>query len=134
VAAAIKGERDIAVGNAIGSSIYNILLVLGATALVAPHGVAVAQSVQHFDLPVMIAASVACLPIFFTGYRIDRWEGAFFLGYYVCYLVYLVLRATEHDLVEPFSKAMLFFVLPLTLLTVAVVVVRSWRAMHRARN
>ena len=134
VAAAVKGERDIAVGNAIGSSIYNILLVLGATALVAPHGVAVAQSVQHFDIPVMIAASVACLPIFFTGYRIDRWEGAVFLGYYICYLSYLVLQATEHDLVEPFSEAMLFFVLPLTLLTFVILVTRSWRATRRAPN
>jgi len=125
VAAAIKGERDIAVGNAIGSSIYNIFLVLGVTALVAPHGVAVAQSVQHFDIPVMIAASVACLPIFFTGYRIDRWEGGVFLGYYICYLSYLVLQATEHDLVAPFSKAMLFFVLPLTLLTIVTVLART---------
>jgi len=62
VVAALRGERDIAVGNAIGSSLYNILLVLGTTALVAPMGVAVAQSVQNFDLPVMIAVSVACLP------------------------------------------------------------------------
>ncbi len=128
VAAAIKGERDIAVGNAIGSCIYNLLLVLGVTALVAPAGVAVAQSVQNFDLPVMIAVSIACLPIFFTGSRIDRWEGAVFLGYYACYMAYLVLRATEHDLLQPFSQTMMYFVLPLTLLTIVIVVVRSWRA------
>ena len=82
----------------------------------------------------MIAASVACLPIFFTGYRIDRWEGAVFLGYYICYLSYLVLQATEHDLITPFSKAMLFFVLPLTLLTLSILVVRSWRVVHRAQG
>lgn len=134
VAAAVKGERDIAVGNAIGSSIYNILLVLGATALVAPAGITVAQSVLNFDLPVMIAVSIACLPIFFTGYRIDRWEGAVFLGYYACYMAYLVLRATEHDLLEPFSHTMLFFVLPLTLLTLALLVVRSWRIARRLQN
>ncbi|UCH47519.1 MAG: calcium/sodium antiporter [Betaproteobacteria bacterium] len=133
VVAAVKGERDIAVGNAIGSSIYNILLVLGATALVAPAGIAVAQSVQNFDFPVMIAVSVACLPIFFTGYRIDRWEGSVFLGYYFSYAAYVVMKATEHDLLEPFSETMMFFVLPLTLLTVAVLLARAWRAVPRAQ-
>lgn len=129
VVAAMKGERDIAVGSAIGSSIYNILLVLGATALVAPAGIAVAQSVQNFDLPVLIAVSVACLPIFFTGYRIDRWEGAVFLGYYFSYAAYVVMKATEHDLLEPFSKTMMFFVLPLTVLTIVVLVGRARRAV-----
>ncbi len=125
VVAALKGERDIAVGNAIGSSIYNILLVLGATALVSPAGIAVAQSVQNFDLPVMIAVSIACLPIFFTGYRIDRWEGAVFLAYYFGYTAYVVMKATDHDLLEPFSQTMVLFVLPLTLLTVLIVLART---------
>jgi cation:H+ antiporter len=125
VVAAIKGERDIAVGNAIGSSIYNILLVLGVTAFVSPAGIAVAQSVQNFDLPVMIAVSVACLPILFTGYRIDRWEGAVFLAYYIAYTGYVVLKATEHDLLEPFSRAMAVFVLPITVLTLFVVLFRA---------
>ena len=120
-----EGERDIAVGNAIGSSIYNILLVLGVTAMVAPAGIAVAQSVQNFDIPVMIAVAVACLPILFTGYRIDRWEGAVFLAYYLAYTGYVILRATEHDLLEPFSRAMLIFVLPITILTLVVVLLRT---------
>jgi len=126
VVAAIKGERDIAVGNAIGSCIYNILLVLGVTALIAPAGIAVAQSVQNFDLPVMIAVSVACLPILFTGYRIDRWEGGVFLAYYLAYTGFVVLKATEHDLLEPFSRVMMIFVFPITMLTIAIVLVRAW--------
>jgi cation:H+ antiporter len=134
VVAAFKGERDIAVGNAIGSSIYNILLVLGVTALVAPAGIAVAQSVQNFDFPVMIAVSVACLPIFFSGYRIDRWEGAIFLGYYFSYTAYVVMKATAHDLLEPFSATMMFFVMPLTLLTVFVLVARAWRAVPKPQT
>jgi cation:H+ antiporter len=128
VVAALKGERDIAVGNAIGSSIYNILLVLGVTALIAPAGIEVAQSVSNFDLPVMIAVSVACLPIFFTGYRIDRWEGAVFLGYYFSYAAYVVMKATEHDLLEPFSETMVFFVMPLSVLTAALLLARARRA------
>lgn len=128
VVAAIKGERDIAVGNVVGSSIYNVLAVLGATALVAPAGIVVAPSVLSFDLPVMIATSIACLPIFFTGHRVDRWEGAVFLAYYGFYTAYVVMRATEHDLLAPFSSIMTLFVLPITLLTLAVVAARAWRS------
>ena len=131
IVAAVKGERDIAVGNAIGSCIYNILLVLGATGLIAPAGIAVAQSVQNFDLPVMIAVSVACLPILFTGYRMDRWEGAVFLAYYFGYTAFVVMKATEHDLLEPFSQAMMIFVIPLTLLTMVVLLIRAWLAARK---
>ena len=133
VVAAIKGERDIAVGNAIGSCIYNILLVLGVTALIAPAGIVVAQSVQNFDLPVMIAVSVACLPILFTGYRIDRWEGGVFLAYYLAYTGFVVLKATEHDLLEPFSRVMMIFVLPITFLTIAIVLIRAWLGSKPSR-
>jgi cation:H+ antiporter len=128
VVAALKGERDIAVGNVVGSSIYNVLAVLGATALVAPAGIAVAPSVLSFDLPVMIAVSIACLPIFFTGHRVDRWEGAVFLGYYACYTAFVVMKATEHDLLAPFSLAMAAFVVPITVLTLAIVAFRAWKA------
>jgi cation:H+ antiporter len=127
VMAALKGERDIAVGNVVGSCIYNVLAVLGATAVVAPDGLTVAPSVLTFDLPVMIAVSIACLPILFTGYRIDRWEGAVFLAYYACYSAYLVLRATEHALLDPFSAVMGAFVLPITLITLAVLGSRALR-------
>ncbi len=133
VVATIKGERDIAVGNAIGSCIYNLLLVLGVTALIAPAGIAVAQSVLNFDLPVMIAVSVACLPILFTGYRIDRWEGGVFLAYYLAYTCFVVFKATEHDLLEPFSRVMLIFVLPITILTIVIVLVRTWLDSKQSR-
>jgi hypothetical protein len=57
VAASLKGERDLAVGNAIGSCLFNILAVMGLAALVAPDGIAVAKSALHFDIPVMIAVA-----------------------------------------------------------------------------
>jgi cation:H+ antiporter len=47
-------------------------------------------------MPIMIAVAIACLPIFFTGHAIARWEAAVFLGYYVAYTSYLVLDAAEH--------------------------------------
>jgi cation:H+ antiporter len=127
IVAGIRGERDIAVGNAVGSNIFNLLLVLGVCSVVAPDGIAVSMPATNFDIPVMIAVAVACLPIFFTGYRIARWEGILFLAYYVAYTMYLFLNATEHDALEEFSAIMLLFVMPLTLLTLVILAIRSFR-------
>jgi cation:H+ antiporter len=128
VLATIRGHRDIAVGNVIGSNIFNILGVLGLSGMVAPAALSVAPSVIAFDLPVMTAVAVACLPILFTGYRIARWEGAVFVGYYAAYMAYLILDATGHDALRGFSTVMMLYVIPLTLVTLAVVVYRSLRA------
>jgi len=92
VAAAIKGERDLAVGNAVGSNIFNILLVLGATSMLVPGGIPVSTQALGFDFPVMLAVSLVCLPVCFTGWIISRWEGALFLVYYLAYIIYMVLR------------------------------------------
>ncbi len=129
--AAIRGERDIAVGNAVGSNIFNLLSVLALTGIVAPAGIAVAPAAFNFDVWVMLAVAVACLPVFFTGYEISRWEGALFVGYYVIYLAYLILAATQHDALPAFSAVMMLFVLPLTLITLAVTVLRELRARRR---
>ncbi len=127
VIATMRGERDIAIGNVIGSNIFNILGILGVTCLLAPEGIAVAPAVNRFDFPVMIAVAVACLPVFFTGHRIARWEGAVFLGYYIAYTAYLILAAQEHDVLPVYAGVMMWFVLPLTVLTLAVVLWRSIR-------
>ena len=126
--AALRGERDIAVGNIVGSNLMNILVVAGGTSLLAAGGVHVARAAITFDMPVMLAVAVACLPILFTGHRIDRWEGFLFVGYAAAYTAYLVLQATEHRALGPFNVVMLAFVLPLTAVTVAIVTVRSVRA------
>ena len=133
ITAAIRGQRDIAVGNVVGSNIFNILAVLGLTAMVAPGGLPVSQAAINFDYPVMMAVAVACLPIFFVGYTIQRWEGALFLGYYVAYTVYLVFAATEHDALPVFSQAMMWFVVPLTVITLGVVLARELKA-RRSRQ
>jgi cation:H+ antiporter len=131
IIASIRGERDIAVGNVVGSNIFNILSVLGLAALIAPNGVTVSPAALRFDIPVMLAVAVACLPIFFTGHLIARWEGALFLGYYIAYTLYLILEATQHDALPAFSAVMELFVLPLTALTFVVIVVRTMRARKR---
>jgi len=131
VAAAIKGERDIAVGNAVGSNIFNLLSVLALTGIVAPSGIAVAPAAYNFDVWVMLAVTIACLPVFFTGNEIARWEGLMFIGYYVAYLAYLILAATQHDALPMFSNVMLLFVIPLTVLTLAVTVLRELRSRQQ---
>ncbi len=120
IVAALRGQRDIAVGNVVGSNIFNLLAVLGAAGLVAGNGLAVPEAARNFDLWVMLAVAFACLPILMTGRVIARWEGALFLGYYAAYLLYLVLAAEKHDGLQAFSSIMLSFVLPLTALTILV--------------
>ena len=129
VLATIRGERDIAVGNVIGSCIFNLLSVLGLGGIVAPNGIPVAEGALSFDIPVMIAVAIAALPIFFTGYTIARWEAALFLGYYIAYTGYLILDAADHDLTTHLGAAITWFVLPLTVLTIAATVIRQ---RHRA--
>jgi cation:H+ antiporter len=132
ILATLRNKRDIAIGNVVGSNIYNLLAILGLSSLVTPGGLQVASSLLSFDLPIMLAVAFACLPIFFTGYRIARWEGALFLGGYIAYTAYLVLAATQHDALPMLSNAMLFFVLPLVAITLAVVTLRTLRARNRA--
>jgi cation:H+ antiporter len=128
VMAALRGERDIAVGNVVGSNIFNILAVLGLSASVAPTELSVAPALLAIDIPIMTAVALACLPIFFTGNRIARWEGALFLGLYASYTAYLILHATGHDALDGYGAAMAGFVLPLLAVTLAVLVWRHWRA------
>ncbi len=127
IIAAIRNERDIAIGNIVGSNIFNILFVLGLSAAVSPAGVAVAPAAARFDIPVMVVVALVCLPIFFTGRELSRWEGWLFLGYYVAYTAYLILNSSGHDALPWLSAALLYFALPLTALVLAVQLARSAR-------
>ncbi len=125
VMAAFKGERDIAVGNVVGSSTFNIFGCIGLSALVAGDaGLLVPASVLNFDIWVMCAVALACLPVFLTGREIARWEGGVFLLYYGAYMVYLVLAAQQHGALAPFSSVMLGFVIPITVVTLVASLMR----------
>jgi cation:H+ antiporter len=123
VVAAARGERELAVGNVVGSNIFNIGAVMGIVATVSPGGVPVEPSAVNFDLPVMVAVAVALLPIAFTGYGIARWEGGLFVAYYAAYTLFLLLDATTHDALPEYSALMLTFVVPLTALTLMLLAV-----------
>lgn len=128
VVASLRNERDIAVGNIIGSNVMNLAFVLGIGAVIARGGLEVAPSALHFDFPVMIAAALACLPVFYTGQRITRWEGALFLVFYIAYVAYLTLNATEHDAAPALSVVMMSFVIPITVVTLGILTIRTVRA------
>ncbi|HNQ78458.1 MAG TPA: calcium/sodium antiporter [Acidobacteriota bacterium] len=125
VIAAIRGERDIAVGNVVGSNLFNTMPVLGLSAIAAPRGLEVSAAMLRFDIPVMISVALACLPLFFTGGRICRKEGALLLGYYFAYTLYLVLASSHHDALPAFSAAMLYFAIPITAVTLTFYAARE---------
>src|SRR5690606_12814922 len=102
--AALRGQRDIAVGNVIGSNVFNILAVLGVTGLVSSGGIPISEAARNFDLWVMLAVAFACLPIMLTGREIARWEGLVFLGYYAAYTAWLILAAQQHAALGGFSS------------------------------
>lgn len=131
VIASLRGERDIAVGNVIGSNIFNIMSVLGFSSLVSPESIPVSQAALNFDIPVMIASAVACFPVFLAGFIIKRWEGMVFLGYYGVYTAYLILQASHHDALPIFSHVMMWFVIPLTILTLTL---SLWHGLRQLRS
>ena len=120
VVASFRGQRDIAVGNVVGSNLFNILCVLGLTSAVSPTGVAISPEALAFDIPVMVAVAVMCLPIFLTHGVICRWEGGVFLMYYFLYTTYVVLHATKANFGPGFGKVIVFVVIPLTVFVLAV--------------
>lgn len=134
IVAALRGERDIAVGNIVGSNLFNIMGVLGLAGIVAPAGMAVSPAVIGFDLPIMIAVALACLPILFTGGVISRMEGALLVGYYIAYTMYLVLAASHHDALAGFTAVMLYFVIPLTVASLVFVAWNEFRGSRARRR
>jgi cation:H+ antiporter len=132
--AAIKGERDIAVGNAVGSNIFNLLSVLGLSSIISPSGLPVSEGALSFDFPIMIAAAIACLPVFYIGYSISRWRGFMFLGYYIAYTIYLVLDAQDHPSTSGIEVALLYFVIPLTVLTLGYMTFHEVKSKRMLRK
>lgn len=122
-----KGENDIAIGHIVGSNISNLLGVMGLGALLSPQAIEIPQKALTFDIPIMIAASIGALPIFFTGHRISRWEGILFLFYYALYLTFLLLEMRFRSSLFYFTTALFFFIIPLTILTVIIGVVRHFQ-------
>jgi cation:H+ antiporter len=132
ILAGIRGASDIALGNAIGSNIFNVLLVLGACAALAPGGVAVSEVAMAFDIPVMIAVAVACLPLFYSGWRIRRWEGGLLLTTYCVYIGYLFLKISEHPAIDDCRRFLFYVAAPIVGVLLSISAWRSWRLERQA--
>ncbi|MGK2966713.1 MAG: calcium/sodium antiporter [Tepidiformaceae bacterium] len=132
VLASLRGERDIAVGNVVGSNLFNILAVLGVSSLVAG-GLPVADAAIRFDIPFAAVVAIACLPVFFAGYAITRLNGVVFLGFYVAYTVYLLLDASNHDALGNYTLVTFGFAGPIVLLTFLALAVQAFRGNRKRR-
>ncbi|VVP93224.1 Inner membrane protein YrbG [Pseudomonas fluorescens] len=132
--AALRGQRDIAVGNVIGANLFNLLGVLGLTALIAPMPLSVSPNALDFDLPVMLGVAALCLPVFYSGYRVTRVEGLLLLGLYLVYGLHVVSFTTGMPLAGKLEQLMLFYVLPPLLAFLLFTSVRAWRRQHHKRD
>ena len=128
VLATIKGERDIAVGNVVGSNIFNILGVLGLSGLVGKTELQASSFVQDVDVPVMVLVAAICLPVFFSGRNLmHRYEGFGFVVAYAIYVTYLVWKSSDAGAPGWYADIVWFAVVPLA---VVVVLVTAWRDRH----
>lgn len=118
--AAYRGQRDIAVGNVVGSNLFNVCCVAGLTSIVAPDGIPVGSQAIQFDLPVMVAVAVICFPIFGLGGVIKRFEGALFLVYFGLYTAFLIVSSTDPESKTDFGSTLIKIVVPLTILILGV--------------
>ncbi len=91
VVSTLRQQRDIAVGNLLGSSIYNILLILGVTALFPASGIVVDPALVRIDIPIMTLVALICVPVFLTGRGVSRLEGGLMVAAYLAYLAYLII-------------------------------------------
>ncbi len=91
IVSTIRGDRDIAVGNLIGSSTYNLTLILGTSLFFAPGQIALERELVVIDLPAMVVVALACIPVFLTGRRVSRGEGIAFVAAYAAFLAYLLI-------------------------------------------
>ncbi|MGD1920604.1 MAG: hypothetical protein ACFCAD_17995 [Pleurocapsa sp.] len=97
-------------------------------------GINVSPTVLNFDILVAIAVALACLPIFYSGKRIDRVEGSLFLFYYLAYNGYLVLKATNSSSLSLYSSIMLYGVLPLTFIFLVTAAILEKKAEKKRKG
>jgi cation:H+ antiporter len=113
IIATLKGERDIAIGNVVGSNIFNILAVLGLSGLLSPTPLLAGEQLIQIDMPVMLAAATLCLPLFFFGSTLNRFEGFLFLLLYTGYLWFTVATAVSLPYLPQLQTGLLYGLVPI---------------------
>lgn len=127
VIAAVKGQRDIAVGNVVGSNIFNILCVLGISGLLSPTPLLAGAQLAQIDIPVMVGVAALCVPLFFAGAVLSRIEGLLFLVLYAAYVWYLIALALSLSYLPALQSGVLYGLLPLTAFYVSGSLLLHWR-------
>jgi len=112
VVASLRGERDIAVGNVVGSNIFNILCVLGLSGTISPTPLLAGDQLANLDIPVMLGVALLCVPFFFAGSMVNRIEGALFLSCYVAYTWYLIALTLKHSYLADLQQGIVYGLLP----------------------
>lgn len=118
IVASIKGQRDIAVGNVVGSNIFNLLAVLGFSGVLSSNGLAGNEQLVQQDFPVMLAVALLCVPLFFTGAILSRIEGALFFILYLAYTLFLIGGALHAPWLASVHGIIVYALIPLTVVVV----------------
>lgn len=118
IVASIKGQRDIAVGNVVGSNIFNLLAVLGVSGVLSSNGLAGNEQLVQQDFPVMLAVALLCVPLFFTGAILSRIEGALFFILYLAYTLFLIGGALHAPWLASVQGIIVYALIPLTVVVV----------------
>ncbi len=138
VVATLRGERDIAVGNVVGSNLFNLLGVLGLAGALSSGGVPLSEDVVWFDLPIMALAALACAPLFLTKGQISRWEGGMLAAYYAAYAACLVLASgADSGIGLSFAKNAqnaVYFMAPLILIALGAAAFSVWKGRKEGRG
>ena len=125
IAAAVRGQRDMAVGNVVGSNVFNLLMVLATAAMLSPAGIMVSPSVWQFDFLAMTFVAVICLPIFISQSTVSRGEAFLMLGLYMIYFAIIICDATGITGVAHAKTGYVFVVLPVCFVLVLFFALRQ---------
>ena len=131
IQAALSGASGIAIGNVVGSNIFNLLGVLGASAALSSSGIPVNRELIRLDYPVMLAATLVLIPICWNGFAIKRWEGVLLAAFYVAYVAFLVMDAGDSTAPELF-RTMMLIVIPIVMLAFFTTGFQGWRKYRAA--
>jgi cation:H+ antiporter len=133
VTAIRRDHHELAVGGIFGSCLFNIVGVPAVMAIVSATAMPVAVEAVSVDVPIMILAVVACLPLFLTGHRMSRSEGVLFLTYYTAYVVLLYIRGSASVALSDYQIELLVLALPILVVT-GVIAFRHLRQRRLAIN
>ncbi len=130
IIASIRGQTDLAIGNVIGSSLLNQLLVLGSCAFLSgSKGLNVDTILINRDFPIMVLTALACMPIFWTKGRISRTEGAILMTLYILYITDQVLPHAQPLLQSQYRFIVVFIIIPIIILFIFLKSIRYWKKL-----